>query len=205
MATYSRVHAWSRPHDTPIKWSAFCYLLVSSAVSIASRLPLAVKLLLQTITKEPMFCSVHRAAEISDHFYANDIVTAYKLTRLALVVNSCFNPQLWSMERRRRGFVKCVHSFVHSFCPSSCRDHRSLLKLGKGMNRLSTTMACNVTRGFCYNAFVLELWLAHLAYQPSWTSLTTKAPIVDFLGTCRLHLNSRAALSVRRDLKKDYS
>ena len=23
-----------------------------------------------------------------------------------------------------------------SFCPSSCRDHRSLLKLGKGMNRL---------------------------------------------------------------------
>ena len=42
---------------------------------------------------------------------------------------------------------------------------------------------------------------AHLAYQPSWTSLTTKAPIVDFLGTCRLHLNSRTCLSVRRDLK----
>ena len=42
-----------------------------------------------------------------------------------------------------------IHSFVHSFCPSSYRDHRSLLKLGKGMNRLSTTVACNVTRGFC--------------------------------------------------------
>ena len=113
--------------------------------------------------------------------------------------------------RMREGYGTCsvihsfVRSFIHSFCPSSCRDHRSLLKLGKGMNRLSTTMACNVTRGFCYNAFVLELWLAHLAYQPSWTSLTTKTPIVDSLGTCRLHLNSRAALSVRRDLKKDYS
>ena len=42
-----------------------------------------------------------------------------------------------------------VHSLVRSFCPSSCRDHRSLLKLGKGINRLSMTMACNVTRGFC--------------------------------------------------------
>ena len=41
-----------------------------------------------------------------------------------------------------------IHSLVRSFCPSSCRDHHSLLKLGKGMNRLSTTMACNVTRGF---------------------------------------------------------
>ena len=27
-------------------------------------------------------------------------------------------------------------SFVHSFCPSSYRDHRSLFKLGKGMNWL---------------------------------------------------------------------
>ena len=33
-------------------WSAICCLLVSSAVSIASRLALAAKLLLQTITKD---------------------------------------------------------------------------------------------------------------------------------------------------------
>ena len=53
--------------------------------------------------------------------------------------------------RMREGYGTCsvIRSFVHSFCPPSCRDHRSLLKLGKGMNRLSTTMACNLTRGFC--------------------------------------------------------
>ena len=53
--------------------------------------------------------------------------------------------------RMREGYGTwfVVRSFVHSFCPSSCRDHRTLLKLGKGVNRLSTTMACNVTRGFC--------------------------------------------------------
>ena len=46
----------------------------------------------------------------------------------------------------REGYGTCsvIRSFVHSFCPPSCRDHRSLLKLGKGMNRLSTTMACNL-------------------------------------------------------------
>ena len=38
--------------------------------------------------------------------------------------------------------------------------------------------------------------------RPSWTSLTTNAPIVDYLGTCRFHLNSRTALGVRRNLKK---
>ena len=38
--------------------------------------------------------------------------------------------------------------------------------------------------------------------QPSWTSLTTKAPIVDYLGTCRFHLNFRTALEMRRQLKK---
>ena len=64
------------------------------------------------------------------------------------------------------------------------------------------TMACNVTRGFCQSAFVLELWLAHLDGWPSLTSLTTKAPIVDYLGTCRFHLNCKTALRVRRHLKK---
>ena len=59
---------------------------------------------------------------------------------------SVINPR-----RMREGYGTCsvIRSFVHSFCPPSCRDHRSLLKLGKGMNRLSTTMACNLTRGFC--------------------------------------------------------
>ena len=92
------VHGHAHALYTP--WSALCCLLFSSAVSIASRLPgaLAAKLLLQTITKELTlqcatcqgFCkicsltlgacasvmvlglsfAVHRAAEISDHFYA---------------------------------------------------------------------------------------------------------------------------------------
>ena len=39
-------------------------------------------------------------------------------------------------------------------------------------------------------------------WQPSWTSLTTKAPIVDYLGTLCFHLNCRTALVVRRHLKK---
>ena len=38
--------------------------------------------------------------------------------------------------------------------------------------------------------------------QPSWTSLTTKVPIVDYLGTCRFHLNFRTAMGVRRHVKK---
>ena len=94
-------------------WSALCCLLVtcSSAVSIASRLASAAKLLLQTITK---------------------VLTLQCATR-----------------RGFREICSFVRSFVRSFCPSSCRDHRSLLKLGKGMNRLNTTMACNVTRRFC--------------------------------------------------------
>ena len=38
--------------------------------------------------------------------------------------------------------------------------------------------------------------------RPSWTFLTTKAHMVDNLGTCRLHLNIRTALRVRRNLNK---
>ena len=44
--------------------------------------------------------------------------------------------------------------------------------------------------------------MAGSPWQPSWTSLATKAPIVDYLGTFRLHLNFRTALGVRRQLKK---
>ena len=38
--------------------------------------------------------------------------------------------------------------------------------------------------------------------QPSSTSLTTKASIVDYLSSCRFHLNFRTALGVRRHFKK---
>ena len=38
---------------------------------------------------------------------------------------------------------------LSSFCPSSCRDKRSLLRAGKVMSMTSSTMACNQTRGFC--------------------------------------------------------
>ena len=61
------------------------------------------------------------------------------------------------------------------------------------------TMACNVTRG------AKVLWFSSYVgspLRPSWTSLTTNAPIDDYLGTCRFHLNSRTALGVRRHLKK---
>ena len=44
--------------------------------------------------------------------------------------------------------------------------------------------------------------MAGSPWRPSWTFLTTKAPIVDYLGTCRFHLNSRTARGVRRRLKK---
>ena len=100
------------------------------------------------------------------------------------------------------GFLKSVHSFVHSFSPSSYRDYRSLLKLGKGMNRLSTIMACNVTHGFCQSAFVVELCMAGSPLRPSSTSLRTQAPIVDYLDTCRLQLNCRTGLKLRRHLEK---
>ena len=56
----------------------------------------------------------------------------------------------------------------------------------------------------------LAMWLVDFAKVLSFssfgwltlTSLTTKAPIVDYLGTCRFHLNCRTALGVRRHLKK---
>ena len=38
--------------------------------------------------------------------------------------------------------------------------------------------------------------------RPSLTSLAKKAPIVDYLGTCRFHLNCKTALRVHRHLKK---
>ena len=44
--------------------------------------------------------------------------------------------------------------------------------------------------------------MAGSPWQPSWTSLTTKAPIVGYLGTCRFYINFRTALVVRRHLKK---
>ena len=70
------------------------------------------------------------------------------------------SPQLWEVgpgdkaipsahAQEGYGTWFVIRSFVHSFCPLIYRDHRSLFKLGKGMNRLSATMACNVTRGFC--------------------------------------------------------
>ena len=40
-------------------------------------------------------------------------------------------------------------------------------------------------------------------WRPSWTSLTSKAPIVDYIGTRRFHLNCRTALRVRRHFKKE--
>ena len=73
----------------------------------------------------------------------------------ALLLEDCHEIALNSLvvnpRRMREGYGTCsvIRSFIHSFCPSSYRDHRSRQKLGKGMNRLSTTMACNVTCGFC--------------------------------------------------------
>ena len=52
---------------------------------------------------------------------------------------------------RPEGYGTCsvIRSFVHSFCPSSCRDERSFLRAGKVMSMTSSTMACNLTRRFC--------------------------------------------------------
>ena len=44
--------------------------------------------------------------------------------------------------------------------------------------------------------------MAGSPWRPSLTSLTTSAPIVGYLSTCRFHLNCRRALGVRRHLEK---
>ena len=77
--------------------------------------------------------------------YSSELKSKYGGVRLQSI-SDIINPR-----RMREGYGTwfVIRSFIHSFCPMSCRDHRSLLKLGKGMNRLSTTMACNVTHGFC--------------------------------------------------------
>ena len=64
--------------------------------------------------------------------------------RVTVVVLSLVNP-------RPEGYGTCsvIRSFVHSFCPSSCRDERSFLRAGKVMSMTSSTMACNLTRRFC--------------------------------------------------------
>ena len=81
-------------------------------------------------------------------------------------------------------------SFVHLFILSI--DHYSLLKFGKGMNMLNSTMARNVIRGFSKTlAFSRYGWFTFCLF--------------DYLVTCRLRLNSRTALRVRRHHKKAYS
>ena len=61
MATYSVFTVTPTRHTLSRLWSALCCLLVSSAVSIANRLALAAKLLLQTKTKElTLQCATRR-------------------------------------------------------------------------------------------------------------------------------------------------
>ena len=49
---------------------------------------------------------------------------------------------------------------IHSFCPSSCKDKRPLLRAGKVMSMISMTMGCNVTRGFAkVPSFLSYGWL----------------------------------------------
>ena len=76
-------------------------------------------------------------------------------TACACTANSVIPPLLIIINPRRMRErvtvlgLSFVHSFIHSFCPSSYRDQRSLLRAGKVMSVISTTMACNLTRGFC--------------------------------------------------------
>ena len=64
-------------------------------------------------------------------------------------------------------------------------------------------MACNVTRGFCLNAFVLELWLAHC--DGLLGLLKTKTLIVGCPDTYRFDPYCRTALGVQRNLVKSLS
>ena len=50
---------------------------------------------------------------------------------------------------------------VLSFIMSHALQRAALTFSRDNMNRLSLIMACNLTRGFCENTFVFELWLAH--------------------------------------------
>ena len=50
--------------------------------------------------------------------------------------------------------VNDVHS-VHRATEISDHFYAS----AKGINRLSTTMACSVTRGFCFRSCVMAAWL----------------------------------------------
>ena len=72
------------------------------------------------------------------------------------------------------------------------------------MNRLSTTMACNVTRGFCLSVFVLELWLAHLDGRlgPLWGS---KCSLLGFPSTFTVDLNCSRALGCVETWRKPAS
>ena len=58
-----------------------------------------------------------------------------------LGTDAFFNP-------RHEG-LRYSRSFCRSFCDTRYRKQRSLLRTNEGINRISTSMACNLTRGFC--------------------------------------------------------
>ena len=77
--------------------------------------------------------------------------------------------------RMREGYGTCsvIRSFVHyvAFVLSTELQRPSLTSEGKGMNRLSTTMACNLTRG----AFAKVLSFSSYG----WLTLTTVFDLSD--------------------------
>ena len=64
----------------------------------------------------------------------------------------------------RQGYGSC-HSVIHSFCHLFYLVQCSLLLPNQGMNRISTSMACILTHGFCLN--ILKLW-CDLPGSPWW-------------------------------------
>ena len=102
--------------------------------------------------------------------------------------------------------MKSVHSVGRSVCLSVC------LSLLLQRSAIASTRQLRYEQAKHDHGLQCDSWIMLKCFRsrvmagspgrPSWTSLTTKASIVDYLGTCRFHLNCRTALGVRRHLKK---
>ena len=140
-----------------------------------SGLALAAKLLLQTITKElTLQCATRRGfREIC-----------------SLTLGACARVTVLALSFGRS---VCLSLLLQRSAIASTRQLRyEQAKHDHGLQCDSWIMLK------CFRSRVM----AGSPGRPSWTFLTTKAHMVDNLGTCRLHLNIRTALRVRRNLNK---
>ena len=96
------------------------------------------------------------------------------------MVNSCCNPQLWCMERRRRGFVKCV---LHCIMLAYMLLHRGICTFGAILEKLrSYGIDSNLTSWICSYLTERKQYVVCDGVSPSNISVLSGVPQGSVLG-----------------------